>query len=248
MNLEQHILSIIYKKNLKTPIKILFPEAENEKIQAVALKLIENTFVFSSGNNILKEVKIKDIIEPVLLFSENENIPKEISERINIIKTTNQLNLAQKLYEIRKEKGLTLEWAQKLVSQKNYYAMMLLEINMVDCLIGGINYNTADILKPALQIIKSNKKLVSSIFIMNRNNETYLFSDCSINVLPTPEQLVEIASNSIEFAINFNFKSFDQKCFSQLNVAMLSYSTNGSGAGSYVDKIKQATEILAQMN
>ncbi|MGL5268265.1 MAG: phosphotransacetylase [Spiroplasma sp.] len=247
MDLEQHILSNIYKKKPVKPIRILFPEGENDKVQVVALKLIKNTFIYSQGNKSLQTIKIKDIIEPVLLFHEDENIPEEIENQVQIIKTTEQDYFAQKLYQIRKEKGLTLEQAQKLISGKNYYGMMLLEEEQVDCLVGGINYNTADILKPALQIIKAEKEIVSSTFIMNKEDETYLFADCSINIFPTAQQLVAIATSTINFAFNFNFKSFAPIRFADLNVAMLSYSTNGSGSGPDVDKVRTAVQTLSQM-
>lgn len=237
MNLEEHILATIYQKNKAEPVKILFPEAENKKIQEVAFKLFNNTFFYDS-----KEIKIRDIIEPVLLFHENEVIPQELSS-LTIIKTTDRLNLAQKLYEIRKEKGLTLEQAKELVNHKNYYGMMLLELGVVDGFVGGINYKTSDILRPALQIIKTKKEIVSSVFIMNRNEEIYFFSDCSININPSFKQLEAIASSTIDFVLDFNLKS-NSLTSKNLNVAMLSYSTNGSGSGESVDKVKLATKNL----
>lgn len=243
MNLEQHILSTIYQKQLSKPIKILFPEGENEKVQAVALKLRKNTFSYQE-----QTINIKDIIEPILLFNEQELVPVELASEVTIIKTADQAKFAQQLYEIRKDKGLTLAQAQELVAGKNYYGMMLLNNNIVDGFVGGINYKTADILRPALQIIKADKKTVASTFIMNKDEETYLFSDCSININPTAEQLVAIADSTINFALNFDFKSFDPTSFAHLNVAMLSYSTNGSGAGEDVDKIRQASQELTQMS
>lgn len=248
MNLEQHILRTIYQKKPAQPIKILFPEGENEKVQAVALKLLSNTFTNIAADKSEVTVSIKDLIAPVLLFSEQENIPGEIASQVQVIKMSDQANMAEKLYQIRKEKGLTLEQAQKLVSQKNYYGMMLLALNEVDCLVGGINYTTADILRPALQIIKAKQKTVASTFIMSKEKETYLFSDCSINIDPTVEQLIDIASSTINFAAAFALKAFAPEHFADLNVAMLSYSTNGSGSGPDVDKVRAATQTLMQSN
>lgn len=248
MNLEQHVLSTIYEKKPEKPIKILFPEGDNEKIQAVALKLLKNTFVYVTEDQKLHSIKIKDIIEPILLFAEKDLIPEEIASQVKVIKMNDQMKFAQKLYQIRKDKGLTLAEAQTLITGKNYYGMMLLDANEVDCLVGGINYKTADILRPALQIIKADQKTVASTFIMNKDDETYLFSDCSINISPKAEQLVEIAESTINFALDFDFKIFDSINFKELNVAMLSYSTNGSGAGEDVDKVRVATEKLSQLN
>lgn len=244
MTLENHILNTIkLKSTSKKPIKILFPEGENEKVQQVALKLLDLSFKDEKGNQTL----VKELIEPVLLFKKEEIIPEKISSKVNVIICNEQEKLANQLFELRKDKGLTLEQALKLVNGKNYYGMMLLENNDVDCYVGGINYTTADILRPALQIIKAKKsiKTVSSCFIMNKENATYIFADGSINIKPTAEQVIDIATSSINFAQSLNLQSFD-KNFSEIKAAILSYSTNGSGFGEDVDKMKQAAAILKE--
>ncbi|KAJ3616613.1 hypothetical protein Zmor_011813 [Zophobas morio] len=116
---------------------------------------------------------------------------------------------------------------------------MLLKRGDVDCMLCGIDYTTADTLRPALQIIKTkpNTKIASSIILMNRDNETYFFADCSLNVDPTSEQLADIAKSSADFCKQMGLKD--------PQVAMLCYSTNGSGMGPTVDRVSEACKILS---
>ncbi|WP_338979779.1 phosphate acetyltransferase [Spiroplasma endosymbiont of Lasioglossum malachurum] len=230
MKLLDFILSILQKS--KTPIRILFPEGDNEKVQAVALKIINDNS------------PVKNFITPVLLFNNDKEIPSNIKN--SNIKTLsieeNQVtNFTNQLYELRKAKGLTLEAANKLVLSRNYYGMMLLNNKEVNGFVGGITFTTADILRPALQIIgpKAGTKTVSSTFIMNKNEEIFLFSDGSINLNPTAEQLADIAKSTIHFGELLEFNP--------IKLAMLSYSTNTSGSGESVDKVRNATNFVQQL-
>lgn len=234
MTLKDHILMTIYQKNHSKPLKILFPEAENEKIQAVALKLISEEF---SVNN--QKIQISKLVTPVLLFENTEKIPNKLKNYAIVVSDEEKNQLSEKLYHLRKDKGLTLEQAKTLLNSKNYYGTMLLKTKVVDCLVAGINFTTADILRPALQIIKPKPgiKTVSSAFLMNKGQELYIFADASINIKPTVEQLIDIAKASIDFSSSLNLKAFDNNHFSQIKLALLSYSTNSSGTGEDVIKM-----------
>ncbi len=230
MKLLDFILSILQKS--KRPITILFPEGDNEKVQAVALNITSNNS------------PVKNFIVPVLLFNNDKEIPNSIKNTKikTLVITDNQItNFANQLYELRKAKGLTLDVAKQLVQSRNYYGMMLVSNKEVDGFVGGITFTTADILRPALQIIgsKAGIKTVSSTFIMNKNEEIFLFSDGSINLNPTIEQLVDIARSTVHFA--------ELLQFNPIKLAMLSYSTNNSGAGESVDKIRNATNLVQQL-
>jgi phosphate acetyltransferase len=123
---------------------------------------------------------------------------------------------------------------------------MLVKMGVADCLLGGATYSTADTVRPALQLIKTKpgNKIVSSCFILVRSgatgsNEVLAMGDCAINIKPSPEELVEIAT---EVAHCSRIFGVDPK------VAMLSYSTKGSGKGEDVDKMRTATELLKATN
>jgi phosphate acetyltransferase len=143
------------------------------------------------------------------------------------------------LFELRKAKGMTIEQAKELVKQPNYLATLIVKANDADGEICGIDYTTKDTLKPALQIIKTapGAKLVTSAFIMEKNEELYVFGDCAINIYPTSEELANIAKMIALFA-------HDTAGINPVRAAMLSYSTTGSGAGESVDKVKAAYELI----
>ncbi len=146
--------------------------------------------------------------------------------------------MVEEFCEIRKSKGMTPEQARKILVQANYFGTMLVKMGVVDCLIGGATYSTADTVRPALQIIKTKpgNSIVSSCFILVRpsatgENEVLAMADCAINIKPTDEELVEICEETVGCAKVFGI---DPK------VAFLSYSTLGSGKGEDVDKMRSA--------
>lgn len=139
---------------------------------------------------------------------------------------------------VEKRKGkVDYEKAKDLLSNRNYVATMILEQGEADALVGGAQYSTADILRPAFQIIKpkAGSNIVSSFFIMQKEEKTILFSDCAVNLKPTAEELKDITLQTYQSAKEFGI---DPK------VALLSYSTKGSGAGEDVQKVKDAYELI----
>ncbi len=153
-------------------------------------------------------------------------------------------DMVNTMVELRKGK-MSPEDCRAALSKGNYFGTMLVKMGVADCLLGGATYSTADTVRPALQLIKTKpgNKIVSSCFIMVRpgatgDNEVLAMGDCAINIKPTEEELVEIALETAKCARTFGV---DPK------VAMLSYSTKGSGKGEDVDKVRTACEALKAM-
>ena len=184
-------------------------------------------------------------IAKITLLGDEAKISEAFSSKgwtldgINVINPETSPKLeeyAHTFYELRKEKGITQEQALETVKQVNYFGMMIMHAGEADGLVSGAAHSTADTVRPALQIIKSAKKgaTVSSFFIMDVNDKTYIFSDCALVVNPTAEQLADIAIDSALSATAYNIPP---------HVALLSFSTRGSGAGEMVDKVAQATKL-----
>ncbi|MGL6296055.1 MAG: phosphate acetyltransferase, partial [Plesiomonas sp.] len=116
---------------------------------------------------------------------------------------------------------------------------MMLEASAVDGLVSGAVHTTANTIRPPLQLIKTapGASLVSSVFFMLLPDQVLVYGDCAINPDPTAEQLAEIAIQSAESAIAFGIDP---------RVAMISYSTGTSGAGSDVEKVREATRIAQE--
>ncbi len=163
------------------------------------------------------------------------------SDKVKVIDLNNNdlsEDFAKQLFELRKAKGMTEEQAKELVKQPMYFAMMLMKNDMADGVVAGAKYSTADVLRPALQIIKTkpNKNIVTGGMLMLKEDERPLFyGDVSLIEQPDSAQLSEIALASAEFMQNV--VAVEPK------VAMLSYSTKGSAKHEMVDKVRIATEL-----
>lgn len=155
---------------------------------------------------------------------------------------------AAALYELRKAKGLTPEGAAKLVADPMYYGMMMVKLGEADGLVSGAVHSTGDMLRPALQIIKTRPgmKLVSSSFLMECPNASLgengllVYADCVVNPCPTAEELAHIAVAAAETARTL--------CgLAEPRVAMLSFSTKGSASHDLVAKVQEATRIAHEL-
>lgn len=147
----------------------------------------------------------------------------------------------QTFYEMRKEKGLTLEIARDAMMHMNYFATMMVKLGFADGMVSGATHSTGDTIRPALQIIKTKPEalVVSSIFFMCLQTKVLVYGDCAVNQDPNQEVLADIALSSAKTAAAFGIEP---------KVAMLSYSTGESGSGLEVEKVRSATKIVQKTN
>ncbi len=154
---------------------------------------------------------------------------------------------AQLLYEIRKEKGMTLEAArEQLTDNFIMFGVMMVKAKDADGMVAGCCHATADVLRPSLQILKTapGTDMVSGFFILDvpdcefGENGTFLFSDCGLNQDPNAQELAAIAHSSS--------KSFRNLVGGKPIIAMLSHSTKGSAKHPLVDKVVEATRIAKE--
>ena len=220
------------KLNLKT---IVLPEgSEKRTVQAAAY------------------VKRNRIAEPVLLGDRDSILAaaKETGENIDGIimvdpDKSNHLDAyASALYEARKSKGMTTEEALKLALDPMYFGIMMVRQGDADGLVSGAVHTTGDMLRPALQLIKTKPgcKVVSSSFLMDCPNKSLgengllIYSDCVVMPCPTAEELAHIAISTAETAKTL--------CgVEEPRVALLSFSTNGSAKHELVSKVQEAVTI-----
>jgi len=148
-------------------------------------------------------------------------------------------NYVPRLVELRKNKGMTEVVAQEQLEDSVVLGTMMLERGEVDGLVSGAVHTTANTIRPPLQLIKTapNSSLVSSVFFMLLPEQVLVYGDCAINPDPTAEQLAEIAIQSADSAKAFGIDP---------RVAMISYSTGNSGAGSDVEKVREATRLAQE--
>nr|WP_244868712.1 phosphate acetyltransferase [Photorhabdus noenieputensis] len=144
-----------------------------------------------------------------------------------------------RLVELRKNKGMTEVVAREQLEDNVVLGTLMLEQGEVDGLVSGAVHTTANTIRPPLQLIKTapGSSLVSSVFFMLLPEQVLVYGDCAINPDPTAEQLSEIAIQSADSAKAFGIEP---------RVAMISYSTGNSGAGSDVEKVREATRLAQE--
>jgi phosphate acetyltransferase len=139
----------------------------------------------------------------------------------------------------RSHKGMTLERARGVVTDISYFGTMMVHLGLADGMVSGAVNTTAHTIRPALEFIKTadGVRTVSSVFLMCLADRVLVYGDCAVIPDPTTEQLADIAISSAQTAAQFGIDP---------RVAMLSYSTGSSGSGAEVEKVRAATQLVAQ--
>ena len=212
-------------------------------------KMANKTIVLPEGNDnrvleAARSLTDEKIAKVILLGNEEEIKAKGINlEGIKVInpEKSEKLNeYANLFYELRKEKGISQEDALKMAKDPNYFATLMVKNGDADGMVSGAIHSTADTVRPALQIVKSARKdmNVSSFFFMNKGDKTFIFADCAITPNPTDQELANIAMQAAQTAVQFGIKP---------DIAMLSYSSYGSGKGEAIEKVQRAVKIAKEM-
>ena len=221
------------KQDIKT---IVLPESED-------IRTLEAT-----------EIVLKEGFANIILIGNPQEI-NELAEKNNINLNGAQIvtpatsadfsKYANDLYELRKNKGMTLDQAKELLkTNSRYFATMMVKEGDADGFVSGASHPTSDTLRPALQILKAapGTKLVSAFFVMVLPDKefgddgVFIFADSGLNEYPDADALSEIAISSS--------KSFKELIGDEPKVAMLSYSTHGSAHSPLTDKVIEATKLL----
>ncbi len=222
------------KQDIKT---IVLPEATDIRTLKATDKILKEEFckIILIGNK-----------EEILNLAKENNLDISKAEIVEPQKSEKYEEYVNAFYELRKNKGMTIEKAKELILDPVFFGMMMVKQEKADGLVSGAAHSTADTLRPALQILKTapGTKLVSTFVVMAVPNcefgedGVFLFSDCGLNQNPNSEELSEIALSTA--------KSFKQIIGKEPRVAMLSYSTMGSAKAEEVDKVRIATELAKE--
>ncbi len=189
----------------------------------------------------------RGLARPVLLGDETEirRVAEQqgvvLSEGVEILSPSAiKKDYVDGLVALRGHKGVTEVVARELLEDNVTLGTMMLQQGDVDGLVSGAVNTTANTIRPALQLIKTaeNASLVSSVFFMLLPDQVLVYGDCAINPDPDAKQLADIAIQSAESAQMFGIEP---------RVAMISYSTGSSGAGSDVEKVREATKIAQSL-
>ena len=231
MGHDNKLIRSIAERAKKRPKKVVFSEAEHYKI----LKAAEQSIDEGIAHPILlgDERVIKKLIEEHNLELEGVEIidPKQDSQE------DRRKYFGSILFEKRKRKGMTLFEAARAMRDRNYFGAMLVESGYADALISGITRNYRNVIRPALQIIgmEEDAKQVAGMYIVETKKGPIFFADTTVNVDPTPEEIVDITL-LVDKTI--------RKLRITPKIALLSYSNFGSAKGKDAEKMKKATAFL----
>ncbi|MEI7597176.1 MAG: phosphate acetyltransferase [Bacteroidota bacterium] len=234
------LLNSIKENARKHCKRIVLPEGTEERTLKAADIIIKEGLAKISL--IGSESEIKRLAAEYQL----SNIDKaEIIDPSNFAK---KQEYAEKLVEIRKSKGLTLEEANNLLLDPLYLGVMMIKMGDADGEVAGAMNSTGNVLRPAFQIVKTlpGISVVSGAFIMILKDKTYgddgilVFADCAVHPNPTARELAEIAVVTAKTA----------KAIANIEprVAMLSFSTKGSACHEMCDKVINATQIAREID
>jgi phosphate acetyltransferase len=219
--------------------RIVLPEGMEERTLIAADRLLaeEVADLTLIGNpedirNSAKKLKLENIEKATLL---------------NPLSHPKKEEYTQLLFELRKKKGLTLEQAAKLVEDPLYLGCLMIKNGDADGEIAGALNTTGDVLRPALQIIKTSPgiSVVSGAFLMFLQDKSYgkdgilVFADCAVMPDPNARELAEIAIATAQ--TTRALVGIEPK------VAMLSFSTKGSAKTDATEKVIEATRIAKEM-
>lgn len=231
LGLDNKLIRNLTEKASRNPKRVVFAEADNYKIlkaaqvaqdEGVALPLF-------LGNKKAIESMIEDNgleFEDVQIIDTRSPDERERRERFG-----------NAFFEKRKRRGFTEYEAVKMMRERNYFGSMMVEMGEADALISGITRNYKDVIKPALQIIGTDKevKKVSGMYIMMTKRGPFVMADTTVNFDPTAEEIADITVNVAKIM---------RKLKIQPRIALLSYSNFGSAPGVDAEKMRKATEIL----
>jgi len=219
---------IMHQAQTATPNKrIAFGEGEEPKIIRAAYQVerddIADTILIGNPDTIKEQIDLLGLEFTPQIFDPNK-IPR-------------QDEYAQSYFELRQRKGVTRHRAKSLICDPQILGPMMLKMGDADAFVSGLVHDYPEVIRPALQIHHTHPDscLVAGVYIMIINKKTYIFTDATVNIEPTADNLAEIACLAANFAIRLGLDP---------RVAMLSFSNFGSTDHPLSRKIRKAVEIL----
>ncbi|MBS1976127.1 MAG: NADP-dependent malic enzyme [Bacteroidetes bacterium] len=231
IGIDQKLITNIIDRAKKAPKRVVFAEADNHKILKAA-----------------QVVQDEKIAVPILLGNRSiiEQLIKEHNlelDECTIIDPREDKNrdqrYAQAYYEKRQRKGVTYADAERAMRDRNAFGAMMVEFGEADAFISGLTRDYSKTILPALQIIgmRPNVSRVAGMYIIMNKKGNFFFADCTVNVDPTPEELVGIIGLTMRGAKFFEAAP---------RVAVLSYSNFGSSKGDVPEKTRKAVHLAKQ--
>ena len=223
----EHVRQFIINRARQQPKRVVFGEGEETKIIRAASQLLEEGIAF-----------------PILIGR-----PERIAARMQELGLQFEVQIvdpddcprrdeyAFEYFKLRQRKGVTLAQAYRRVVHPNILGPMMVYMGDADCFVSGLTYEYAEVIRPALQIFHTRKgaKRAAGLYLMIVEDRVYIFTDATVNIDPTAEDLAESACLAADFARQLELEP---------RVAMLSFSNFGSTKHPLAEKVQRAVELV----
>lgn len=210
--------------------QIVFSEGEHEKIIRASFQLLEEKIAYPIliGRPAVIESKLAEL---GLHDFHPEIVEPARSARFD--------DYVEEFYRLRQRRGVTRSEAREQMLNPNYFGAMMVHMDDADGFLAGVTQHYPETIRPALQIIRirPNVHRVSGVYVILTKQQVYFFSDTTVNIEPTAEDLAEIAELAAEVAHDFDFEP---------RVAMLSFSNFGSTRHPLAERVRKAVELVKQ--
>jgi malate dehydrogenase (oxaloacetate-decarboxylating)(NADP+) len=233
LGIDNHLLRMIGAKARKNPKRVVFAEAENQKILKTAQMAQDEGIAFP----ILLGDREK--IEKIAMDSGIDISGMPIIDPKSDETHDKRMEFGELFFQKRQRKGFNVYEAKKTMKDRNYFGCMMVETGEADAMISGLSKNYPDTIRPALQTIglETGSKRVAGMYIMMTKKGPLFLADTTVNFNPTAEELADIAMMVSKEVKNFGIVP---------NVAMLSYSNFGSSNSPEAKLVATAREIVKQ--
>ena len=213
----------------KAPKQVVFAEADNIKILKAAQ--------ISKEEGIAIPILLGNVEKIKSLMEEHSVDLGDVKIIDPLVEDAQREVYGKKFFEKRQRKGVNIYESVKLMRDRNYYGCMMVNEGEGDAFISGLTKNYPKSLKPAMQIIgrETGVSRISGMYIIMTKKGPYFFSDTTVNIDPSAEELVEIARTTQAEILKLGVKPV---------MAMLSYSNFGSASGEVPTKVAKAVEYL----
>ncbi len=235
LGLDNQLMRVLGNKARRDPKRLLFAEADNQKILKAASILYDEGIAYP--------ILLGDPIKIAQIADENNidlaDIPI-IDPRSDEQEAKREF-YGQLFFKKRQRKGVNHYESVKLMKDRNHFGCMMVETGDADAMLSGLTKNYAEAIRPALQIIGTEegvKKIAGMYLLLTKKGPLFL-ADTTVNFNPTAEELADITQIVAKEVRNFNLTP---------RIAMLSYSNFGSSDSAEARVVAEATRLLKQRN
>jgi malate dehydrogenase (oxaloacetate-decarboxylating)(NADP+) len=223
------LMRLLINKARSDPKRVVFGEGEEPRIIRAAAAIEEEGI----GHPILlgRPEIVRQKVQDLGLDFEPMVIEPQFSQQYEAY--------CRAFFELRQRKGITWSRARAYMRRRSYFGPMMVQMGDADAYVSGLTHNYPEIIRPALEVVTTAQgvRKVAGMYIMIVREKVYFFSDATVNIDPSAEDLAEIASLAADAACRFDV---------QPRIAMLSFSNFGSTRHPFAEKVRRAVEILRE--